>query len=224
MKTINSILVILIFSIFISCSENDNEFNLSLPYFQFQNEDTPNLLNLPELNSRLTFVNHDNEELYFDVLKSESGRQLHSRGTFVVGSNKYFYFDGQQLNLRSTLLDGDYSFRFLQISVKRWPKEFNDGRAGIKLKKLSKESHLITNIGRYGPFNNGDQHAFIEYENSVIMNFNNKNYKRVIKIDLTKTAIRYDDWPLPTLDYMYFDINEGFIGFDDRNGKKWRLK
>ena len=56
------------------------------------------------------------------------------------------------------------------------------------------------------------------------MNFNNKNYKRVIKIDLTKTAIRQDDQPLPTLDYMYFDIHEGFIGFDDREGNEWRLK
>jgi len=129
--------------------------------------------------------------LYFDVVKSASWRQLHSTGSWVSNySTKYFYFDGQQLNLRSTLLAVDYSFRILQISVKRWPKEFNDGRAGIKLKKLSKEPHLITNIGRYGPFNNEDQHAFIAYENSVIMNFNNKNYKRVIKINLTKTAIR----------------------------------
>jgi hypothetical protein len=221
-KTSNLILLALVCSTFINCSDSDLEYDL--PYFQFKNEDTPNLLKLPELNARLTFVNQKNEELYFDVVKSESGSQLHSRGTFVVGSNKYFYFDGQQLNLRSTLLDRDYSFRFLQISVKRWPKEFNDGSAGIKLKKLSKESHLITNIGRYEPFNNKDQHAFIEYENSVVMNFNNKNYKRVIKIDLTKTAIRYDDWPLPTLDYMYFDINEGFIGFDDREGNEWRLK
>jgi hypothetical protein len=151
-KTSNLILLALVCSTFINCSDSDLEYDL--PYFQFKNEDTPNLLKLPELNARLTFVNQKNEELYFDVVKSESGSQLHSRGTFVVGSNKYFYFDGQQLNLRSTLLDRDYSFRFLQISVKRWPKEFNDGRAGIKLKKLSKESHLITNIGRYGPFNN----------------------------------------------------------------------
>ncbi|MFK8058863.1 MAG: hypothetical protein AB8B78_02125 [Polaribacter sp.] len=217
------VLVLFVCSLFIGCSDNENDLEYNLPYFQFINEDTPNLLNLPELDSRLTFANQNNEELYFDVVKSESGRQLHSTGSFVVGSTKHFYFDGQQINLRSTLLDADYSFRFLQISVKRWPKEFNDGRAGIKFKKLSKESHLITNIGRYGPFNNGNQHAFIRYENSIKMDFNNKNYIRVIKIDLTDTEIRYDDWPLPTLDYMYFDINEGIIGFDDRNGNEWRL-
>ena len=56
MKILNSISLILTFIILISCSENDNDFNPGLPYFEFQSEDTPNLLNLPELNSRLIFV------------------------------------------------------------------------------------------------------------------------------------------------------------------------
>lgn len=223
MKTIHSVSLIFICSILISCSENDGDYYPNLPYFQFKNQDAPNLLNLPELNSILTFVNQNNEELYFDVVKSESGRQLHSTGNWVYGSTKYFYFDEQQVHLRSTLLDLNYSFRFLKISTNRGPKKFNDGRNG-KPRIISKESRLITNIGRYGPFNNGNQHALIDYKNSIKMSFNNKQYNRVNKIDLTKTESRYNDWPLPTLNYIYFDVNEGFIGFDDRNGNEWRLK
>ncbi|TXD53302.1 MULTISPECIES: hypothetical protein [unclassified Polaribacter] len=56
------------------------------------------------------------------------------------------------------------------------------------------------------------------------MNFNAKIFTRVFKINLTKTAIIDLDWKLPTLNFMYFDINEGIIGFDDREGNEWRLK
>jgi hypothetical protein len=220
MKAINSILIILAFSILISCSENDNDFSSNLPYFEFKNEDTPNLLNLPKLNSRLTFINQNSEELYFDVMKSESGRQLYSRGNWVYGSTKYYYFDEQSLYLRSSLFDKDDTYSFFEISIRRVPVEF-DWRVFPVI--LSKESRLITNI-RYVTFNNKGQGIGIEYRNLIEMNFLNKNYKKVIKVDLTKTEAFSNNWPLPSLNYIYFDINEGIIGFDDRNGNEWRLK
>ncbi|TXD53303.1 MULTISPECIES: hypothetical protein [unclassified Polaribacter] len=71
MITLNLSLVLFVCSLFISCSAIENDLEYNLPYFQFKNEDTPNLLNLPELNARLTFVNQNNDELYFDVVKSE---------------------------------------------------------------------------------------------------------------------------------------------------------
>ncbi|ARV16473.1 hypothetical protein [Polaribacter sp. SA4-12] len=224
MKTINSILVIFTGLLLINCSEV--ELYPHLPYFQFQNEDTPNLLNLPELNSRLTFVNQDNEELYFDAVKSESEKQLHTTGSWVGGySTKYFYFDEQTVHLKSTFFDIDEINirKSIQISTNRGPKEFNDGRNG-KPRVISEESRLITNIGRYGPFNNRNQWALIDYKNTFQMSFNNKKYYKANKIDLTKTEAISDNWPLPTLNYIYFDVNEGIIGFDDRNGKEWRLK
>jgi hypothetical protein len=224
MKTSNFILLLFVFNILISCSEDKNDLEYNLPYFQFKNEDKPNLLNLPELNARLTFVNQNNEELYFDVVKSESGIQLHSTGSWVSNhSTKYFYFDEQRIHLRTTLFDVKNFERDIEITASRRPKEFNDGRNG-KPKIISDESNLITFVGYYGPFNNKDQGALIEYENLINISSNNSIFTRVFKIDLTKTEIRDLDWPLPSLDYMFFDINEGIIGFDDRNGNEWRLK
>lgn len=221
MKTINFSLIILVFSIFTSCSENESEYSLNLPYFQFQNEDVPSLLNLPELNSRITFINQDNEEIHFDIIKSESKKQLHSTGSWVYGSIKYFYYDEQTIHFKSPLFLNDFH-KYVGISVKRWPKEFNDGRNG-KPRILSKSSNLITNF-RYISFNNKNQNAFVEYKNLFSMNINNIEYKKVIKIDLTNTESITNNWSLPSLNYIYFDINEGFIGFDDRDGKEWRLK
>jgi hypothetical protein len=42
--------------------------------------------------------------------------------------------------------------------------------------------------------------------------------------DPYKTEIIDVNWQLPTLEYMYFHINEGIIGFDTREGNEWRLK
>jgi intein-encoded DNA endonuclease-like protein len=131
MKTLNFILLLFVFSILISCSEDKNDLEYNLPYFQFKNEDTPNLLNLPELNARLTFVNQKNEELYFDAVKSESGRQLHSTGSWASSySIKYFYFNEQRIHLRTTLFDVKEFERDIEITTSRRPKEFNDGRNG----------------------------------------------------------------------------------------------
>lgn len=224
MKTSKLILVFFVCTLFIGCSDNENDLEYNLPYFQFKNEDKPNLLNLPELDSRLTFANQNNEELYFDVVKSKSERILYDIGNWVTShTKKYFYFDEQRVHLRTTLFNADNFERDIEITVRRSPIEFNDGRNGYPI-VLSSESKLITFVGYYGPFNNRDQGALIKYENLINVSFNNKIFTRVFKIDLTNSEILNEDWELPSLNYMFFDINEGIIGFDDRNGNEWRLK
>jgi hypothetical protein len=69
-KISNLILLAFVCSACINCSDSHLEYDV--PYFQFKNQDTPNLLKLPELNARFTFVNQKNEKLYFDVVKSAS--------------------------------------------------------------------------------------------------------------------------------------------------------
>ena len=220
MKTSKSFLLIFICSIFINCSDNDLEYDL--PYFQFRNEDKPNLLNLPELDLKLIFVNQNNEELYFDVVKSESRRQLYaSRGISFLGSSGYFYHDEQNIHLRSYSFDKDDFRNFLEINVKKFPVEFDTNVSPVI---LSEESFLATNIRYSGTFNNSGQSTFVKYKNLLTMNFNSKQYLKVIKIDLTQTDSNNRDWNLPTLNFFYFDINEGIIGFDDRDGNQWRLK
>lgn len=223
MKPINSILLILIFSILISCSDNNNnnnDFYPNLPYFEFKNEDIPNLLNLPELNSILTFINQNNEELYFDVTKSESERQLYSKGNWVTSStDKLFYYDMQEIYLKPTNIHESYNP--IKIILKRWPVEL---KTNIYPVVISEDSNFKAYL-YYRPFNNQDQSININYNNPITsLIVNDRSYDKVLKVDLTNRVIVYNNWPLPSLNYIYFDINEGIIGFDDRNGNEWRLK
>lgn len=223
MKTKYLILIIFTYFIFISCSENEKNINSNyshLPYFQFQNEDIPNLLNLPVLNSKLTFINQDNDELYFDVVKSETEKQLHSRGNWVTSSSiKYFYYDEQELLLKSNITHPNNDP--VKINIRRWPTELD---TNIFPHILSKTSIFQTYIS-VKPFNNKNGTINIKYNNTFVeLYINNKLFHKVIKIDLTNKPTSNNFSELPSLDYIYFDVNEGIIGFDDRNGKEWRLK
>ena len=217
-------LFIIILLITITSCDNQSLDNL-LPYFKFKTEDTQNLLILPELNSRITFINQNNEELHFDIVKSELGKQLYGRGNWVTSTiKKYFYYDEQEIHLRSTLLDINDIHRYIEIKVQRWPKEFNDGRNG-QPEIISEESLLVLKI-EHSSFNNSGPNTYINnFNNYINLTIDNKVYQKVKKINLTTTtSFSTNNWPLPSLNYLYYEINEGIIGFDDRNGNEWRLK
>jgi hypothetical protein len=221
MKIFYPILIIIICSLFIGCSDNENGLEYNLPYFQFKNEDASNLLNLPELNSRLTFINQSNKKLYFDVVKSESRIHLYFKGNWVYGSTKYFYHDVQEILLRSTLFDIDNFQRYIEINIETFPTEFNPNVFPVI---ISKESRLSAYI-QHSVFNNTGPNSFFEdFKNFTRLIIGTKVYKKVKKLDISTTALYNINWPLPALDYIYFDVNEGLIGFDDRNGNEWRLK
>jgi hypothetical protein len=217
---------ILIFSILVttlvSCNENQDLDNLDLPYFEFKSEDNLNLLELPELNKEIIFENQNNEKLTFEVVKSQNQKELHITGSWVYGSTKYFYYDEQKLYLKSTQFDISDIHSYLEITVKRWPSEFNDGRNGYP-RVISNESKLITNID-YGPFNNKGQNINISYLNKMTLIINGIEYNKVIKVDLTNRESISNNWDTPSLDYIYFDINKGILRFDDKQGNIWNRK
>jgi hypothetical protein len=208
----------------ISCEENNNliQLNSGLPYFEFKSEDNLNLLELPEPNKEIIFENQNSEKLTFEVIKSQNQKELHSTGSWVYGSTKYFYYDEQKLYLRSTLFDINDIHSYLEIKVKRWPSEFNDGRNG-RPKIISDESKLTTNID-YGPFNNRGQNISVSYLNKMTLIVNGIEYNKVIKVDLTSRESISNNWNTPSLDYIYFDINKGILRFDDKQGNIWNRK
>ena len=61
------------------------------------------------------------------------------------------------------------------------------------------------------------------------MTFNGKTYSKVIVFESNKTQVLHLDYPSPpyrpsNVNRIYYDQNSGIIGFDDLNGKKWRLE
>ncbi|CAL2077159.1 conserved protein of unknown function [Tenacibaculum sp. 190524A05c] len=204
-----------------SCYQNvsfGNDSTLELSYFQYQSEDQDLLLELPELNDQLIFKNQGNDELLkFNVIKSINDKHLHQRPTMPVGVKKYFYFDGQQLFLQSTLFHPNDFTSYLEFHVRKWPKVFNQTTG-----EVSEESYLRTTI-EYSSFNNLGQLIDIDYSEQITLSFNNQVFDRVIKVDLTDKDSISPNWQTPSLDYMYFDINKGLIGFDDKEGNEWRI-
>ena len=185
----------------ISCNDNQDLDNLDLPYFEFKEEDYTSFLELPELNKKITFENQNNEKLVFEVIKSENKKELHLTGSFVYGSTKYFYYDEQKIYLRSTLFDYDDTSRYVEISLKRWPIKFNDGRNG-KPRVISNESQLITNIN-YAPFNNTGQHINVSYLNKMTLVINGVEYKGPVY--LFSSNKRASKSKYPTNEYAGWD-------------------
>lgn len=222
MKTSNFILLAIVCSMLFNCTYNDLE--SGLPYFHFINEDRPNLLNLPELNSRLTFVNQNNEKLEFDVVKSETVTDFQGKGNWVTSSiKKFFYYDKQEIFLSSPLFENDNIYNYFRMRIKRWPKTFKDGSDGRDV-IISQESQFISEI-YYSPFRNKGISVILDYNNPVEMTLGNKTYIKIIKIDLSETeSSNCNNCLVPGLNYIYFDINKGFIGFEDRDGNEWTLK
>ena len=222
MKKIISLLII---SICFGCIQKDPN-DYGLPYFKFQNEDNAKLITSLEPNKILIYKDQNNNEMIFKVLKSQISKQLYSRGNWVYGSTEYFYYDEQRFEMTPDLSEVEIPFnqddRFY-ISLKRWPIQFNDGSDGNP-RIIGKESQFITNIGLV-PFSGIYQNTELDYNRPIQnLTINGFTYTKVRVIEIPVNPYASPNWELSDMHYIYFDQNNGVIGFDDYEGNQWRLQ
>ncbi|MBA4317120.1 MAG: hypothetical protein C0412_01850 [Flavobacterium sp.] len=210
-----------------SCISVDETKEDSLPYYQFTNDELKKLITKSDIGDERIYKNQDNEFIKFIIYKSQIEKSLFSTGNFSSRySSNHYYYDNQE--------------------VLMWYKEGNVySSCKIKIIKYPEGSNYQTQypiVGTpkfYGYFefpiwngynkdNQYDNTIYINFDlPTIIMNFNEKTYLKVRVFESGKTTILSPS--VPTLmennvNKIYYDDNYGIIGFDDINGKLWRLQ
>ncbi len=229
MKIIKKLFFLLVnIQILMSCS-NNNTISDEYPYYKFSQNDLDKLVVKPIVGNDLVYKNQDNQKITFKVYTSNLGKTSYTTGNFSSSHTSTHYYYDQQL-------------------IKMWYKEGNEfTTCKIELQVYPMGSNYLVSPAIVGkpqfigiidfPIWNGysgddiyDDSILIDFNAPTIsMNFNGKIYNKVFVFESNKTEILRPDLPSPpyipkNVNKLYYDQSYGIIGFDDINGKNWRLE
>ena len=226
-----NIIIMLFFAIFIlnSCSRNnDIESSDGLPYYQFTLEEKSKLIDKPNVGTVITYKNQDNELLKFKIYNSKKGKTTYATGTFAGSySSQHFHYDRQEISM--WYAEG-YVFTSCEINIQKYPVGSN-----YQISPIIQGTPKFYGYFKF-PLWNGYYGTNI-YENIIsidfnipttTMTFNGKTYTKVRIFESNKIEVLDSTVSLPlrpkNVNIIYYDDNFGVIGFDDLNGKLWRIQ
>jgi len=213
--------------IFNSCSKDEPE-NEGLPYYQFSIDETNKLINKPNVADEIIYKNQDNELIKFKVYSSEKGKTTYKTGSFAGGySNAHFHYDRQQIKMwyaEGHLLSN------CEINIQKYPvgSNYQISPIVVGIPKFYGYFNFPLWNGYYGTdiYNNNISIDFLQP--TVTISFNGKTYTKVRIFESNRTEILSPTNTLPfyprNVHKIFYDDNFGIIGFDDLNGKLWRLQ
>lgn len=224
------IIMLTIGTFFLNSCNRNNELEKSdgLPYYQFTLEEKNKLINKPNVGSEIIYVNQDNELLKFKIYDSELGKTTFSTGTFWGNyTSQHFHYDRQKISM--WYAEG-YTYSTCEINILKYPVDSN----------YQTQYPTIGTPKFYGYFTfplwNG-YNGTDEYNNTIsidfdmpttTMSFNGKTYTKVKIFESNKTKVLAPTNTFPfypkNVNVIYYDYNYGIIGFDDLNGKYWRMQ
>ncbi len=226
MKNIILYSLVLIQFFLTNCSKNEPRGD-GLPYYEFTQEERNKLIIKPKIGDEIIYRNQNDEIIKFKVYTSERGKTTEQRGTFVSDYvNKYFHYDHQQISMRYL---ERYEYTDCKITIRKYPVDSNYSIQPpvIGTPKFYGYFEFPLWNGYYGT-NKFDNTIFIYFDNPITMSFNGKTFTKVLIFESNKTEIldAGNELPLYTknVNKIYYDYNYGIIGFDDLNGKMWRIQ
>ena len=226
-----NIIIMLFFAIFIlnSCSRNnDIESSDGLPYYQFTLDEKSKLIDKPNVGTVITYKNQDNELLKFKIYNSKKGKTTYTTGTFAGSySSQHFHYDRQEISM--WYAEG-YVFTSCEINIQKYPVGSN-----YQISPIIQGTPKFYGYFKF-PLWNGYYGTNI-YENIIsidfnipttTMTFNGKTYTKVRIFESNKNIVLATTNTFPfypkNVNIIYYDDNTGIIGFDDLNGKLWRIQ
>ena len=205
----------------LSCdrAENTDESD-GLPYYEFTQAERTNLIIAPKVGDQINYKNQDGEIISFKVKVAENGKKTYGTGNFSSSSGmKHFYYDQQEISM--WYVDGN-----------------NLSKCDIKIYKYPLDANYNVNPPVVGTPTFGGSIDFPLWigTSSITIDFNSplstmtvggKTYSKVRTFNSSNTTVLPNS-PLPirprNVNVLYYDYNYGIIGFDDLNGKLWRLQ
>ncbi len=227
MKTKPAILSLLVLTLLMSSCKKENN-NSVLPYYQFTEEDRSKLLVSSDAGKQLVYKNEDGEERRFKIIASSTEKLSYVTGTFWSNYvTTYFYYDQQHILLQYADVTTAYDF---EITLQRYPlgSDYN-------LQTPVKGSPAFIAYIRFPLWNKYsdtltfDNKFFIDFTLPVTsLTLNGKVYPNVRTIESGETQSLGLTSSQPAfqmnVNKLYYDQNYGIIGFDDTDGKRWRLQ
>jgi hypothetical protein len=188
-------------------------------YYNFRDNDFEKLLDF-ELNNTIIYKNQLNEEIVYEIneVTLDYKNQL-SQGSLVLpGSIKYFYYDEKVIELISNSTNFKIKYSFIRFPLDIEQAKKDDFTEYPSIFYGSIYLYLWNGINDNGTIN-------IDYESDTVdMNINGTDYQNVIIIQSNNpNPIIYSSTPERNINVVYYDINNGIIGFDDLNNNQWRI-
>jgi hypothetical protein len=209
-----------------SCKKNETD--SGTPYYRFNEDDKSKLLFSYDVGEVLVYKNQDNEEISFKVVSYVKGKASARSGTFWGSSTEtFFYYDRQDVVMQYA--EGDEGTN-CEIKLQRYPVGSN-----YNLQHPVEGTPTFLGYIQFPLWNK--YRDTISLNNSIDINFNSpttsmtingNTYSKVITVQSGSMEILEPNSTLPrrpkNVNTMYYDLNAGIIGFDDLNGKMWRLQ
>jgi hypothetical protein len=187
-------------------------------YYNFRDTDFEKILNI-ESNSSMIYRNQFNEEIILETGNISSNyKTQYEEHNFVVGSTKHFYYDRKEIYATSDFPSYDIIYRF-----RRFPMDFEQA------KENDFTEYPSNFIGKFNMFAwNGEvtnEFVYIDYNTETIeMLINGMDFNEVIVLNSNNMEeIVYPNY-IKNVNVIYYDKVNGIIGFDDVNGKHWRIQ
>jgi len=202
------ILTLLMFS----CTQDDARTfsNDIYPYYKFStSEENYRLLHLT-LNKEIEFKNQNDEIIKFKVVSNELRKLENSSGTFSGGSILNNYYDAQIIKLRSVT------------------DSFEEATLEFKIYKFDNEK---VNVSFY--FYKWNINSSSQYMQSFNLNLaptqqmmiNSVNYANTLEVNsISLVSIQSNNGYLRNVNKLFYDQRNGLVGFNDLEGKEWRLQ
>jgi len=207
--------IIFITLILVSCStDNDVRIEENLPYYEFSNTDLEKLLSVYQKKEEIvTFQNQYNNKLRFKVTYSKKEKVEYRTGTLWSSYTWVEFYHDRQLIELELLENSDDNEKIRFITVK-WA---NAIQGGINF-PLYNDYSSIGALGR-------DINIDIDYSASLNQMFVNEIfYEKVIEFNSeSEEAPFYFGSLKRNVNKIFYDLNNGVIGFNDLDNNKWRI-
>jgi hypothetical protein len=215
------VLVLCFLTLILAGCTADDGYTDGKPYYRFTQSDREKLFILPTVGNTKAYQNQDGETITFTIQEAEQGKTTYSTGSFWGNyGTVHFHYDHQFASM--SYVPG-YLATQSTIELKRYPLNWNDQIENANEGAPAFFGDLIF------PLWNGYSNSIrIQFNLSQLsMTFNGKTYDKVNIFTSGRSEVLDPDIQLPfrpkNVYKIYYDYSYGVIGFDDLNGKQWRL-
>ena len=163
----------------------------------------------------ITFKNQNGNELNYKVLSNMTETRGYYSGTFW-GSSTWLVFCYDRQVIEMELLENPDPTCPTKIVL--YKQEDNRISGGIHFPLWNSYGSVSNELNDYA-------NVELDFREDIqVISLNGKVYDKVLLIESDSTEPLGDFGPLPkTINKLYYDINDGIIGFDDLDGIEWRL-
>jgi hypothetical protein len=224
----NSLILISVSLLFLNCSENNPSSSGGVAYYNFRNSDLEKLLPYAE-NQVIVFKNQNGEERKFKV--SSVNKNYHNSytvgmGFFTTYAAKYFDYDAKEIDF----VEYPSAIPSFEIYLSRWPENTELAKSNV----VQEYPSVFGGGIQYFPYwngeigaNNWELNISIDYKlNKISFVSNGLEYKNVLVLKSNNNKVTESNNPnyVRNVNILFFDEKKGIIGFDDLDGKEWRLQ